>query len=70
MMTEIILHVLNEILQISKFKFFVSQKKVSRIAQIFLKFANVKHNSKIQKYFLSLKLFWGRLLLTNLFTTL
>ena len=32
-----------------KFKFFVSRDKFSRIDQIFLKFANVEHNSKIQK---------------------
>ena len=31
---------LNEIWQMSKFKFFVSRDKFSRIAQIFLKFAN------------------------------
>ena len=40
---------LNKILQMSKFKFFVSHDKFSRIAQIFLKFANVEHNWKIQK---------------------
>ena len=40
---------LNEILQIPKFKFFVSRDKFARIAQIFLKFANVEHNWKIQK---------------------
>ena len=34
----------------SVFKFFISQDIFSRIAQIFLKFANVKHNSKIQKF--------------------
>ena len=33
----------------SVFKFFISRDIFSRIAQIFLKFANVKHNSKIQK---------------------
>ena len=33
----------------SKFKFFVLQDKVSKIAQIFLKFENVKHNWKTQK---------------------
>ena len=42
---------LNEILQMSKFKFFVSQVKFSGIAQIFLIFANAEHN-----YFE--KLFW------------
>ena len=35
---------LNGILQMSKFKFFVSRDKFSRIAQMFLKFANVQHN--------------------------
>ena len=34
----------NEILEISKFKLFVSRDKFSRIAQIHLKLANVKHN--------------------------
>ena len=33
----------------SKFKFFISRDKFSRIAQIFLKFANVKHDWKIRK---------------------
>ena len=33
----------------SKFEFFVSRDKFSRIAQIFLKFENVEHNWKIQK---------------------
>ena len=32
-----------------KFKFFVSQDKFPRIAQMFLKFANIEHNLKIQK---------------------
>ena len=40
---------LNEILEMSKFEFFVSWDKFSRIAQIFLEFWNVKHNWKIQK---------------------
>ena len=35
---------LNEILQMLKFKFFVSRNKLSTIPEIFLKFANVKHN--------------------------
>ena len=35
---------LNEILQMSKFKLFVSRDKFSRIAQIFLKFANGEHD--------------------------
>ena len=41
---------LNEISQMSKFKLFVSQDKFSRIVQIFLKFASVIHNWKIQKF--------------------
>ena len=40
---------LNEILQMSKFKFFVSRDKFSRIAQLFLKFASGEHDLKIQK---------------------
>ena len=47
-MTEFFLHFLNKILQMSKFKFFISWKIFSRIADIVLKLANVKHNSKIQ----------------------
>ena len=43
-MTELILEFLNEILQMSKFRFFVSRDRFSRIAQVFFKFANVKHN--------------------------
>ena len=39
---------LNEILQMTKSKFFVLRDKFSRIAQIFLKFANVEHNWKPQ----------------------
>ena len=34
----------------SKFKFFVSRDNFSRIAQIFLKFGNVNHNWKIEKF--------------------
>ena len=33
-----------EILQMSKFGYFILQDKCSRIVQIFLKFANIKHN--------------------------
>ena len=44
MTAELILHFLNEILQMSKVRLFVSRDKFSRIAQVFLKFANVKHN--------------------------
>ena len=40
---------INEILQMSKFKLFVSRDKFFRSAQIFLKFVNVTHNWKIQK---------------------
>ena len=40
---------LNDILQMSKFEFFVLQDRFSKPAQIFLKFANVEHNWKIQK---------------------
>ena len=35
----------------SKFKLFVPQDKFSRIAQIFLKFSNGKHDWKIEKFF-------------------
>ena len=42
----------------SKFKFFVSQDKFSIIAQIFLKFANVQHNWKIQNWKIILKNSW------------
>ena len=54
--TKSILHFFNEILQLSKFKFFVSRDKFSSYPQIFLKFANVKHNWKIRK--LNKILFW------------
>ena len=40
---------LNEILQISKFKFFVSWEKFSRIAHTFLKFEDVKHTWQVLK---------------------
>ena len=40
---ELILHFLNEILQISKFKVFASRDKFSRIAQILLKVAQLKN---------------------------
>ena len=49
MTAELILHFLNEILQMSKFRLFVSRDEFSKIAQVFLKFANVKHNWKIQR---------------------
>ena len=39
---------LNEILLTSTFKFFVSWNKFFRIAQIFLKFENVKHTWEVQ----------------------
>ena len=48
----------NEILQISKLKFFVLRDKFSKITQIFLKFANVEHHWKIQKLKNSLKNSW------------
>ena len=44
MTAELILHFLNEILQMSKFRLFASRDTFSKIAQVFLKFANVKHN--------------------------
>ena len=47
MTTGLILHFLNEIVQMSKFRFFVSRDKFSRIAQMFLKFVNVNHSQKI-----------------------
>ena len=40
----------NEILLMSKFKFFVSRNKFSIIAKIFLKSPNVTHNWNIQKW--------------------
>ena len=49
MTAELILHFLNEILQMSKFRLFASRDTFSKIAQVFLKFANVKHNWKIQR---------------------
>ena len=42
MTTKFFLHFLNDMLQMSKFKFFVLQDKFSRIAQMLLNFANVK----------------------------
>ena len=45
--TELMLHFHNEILQMSKF--FVSWDKFSKIAEIFLKFENVKPNWEIQR---------------------
>ena len=41
MTTELILHLLNEILQMSKCKFFFSRVIFPRIVQTFLKYANV-----------------------------
>ena len=40
---------LNKILQTTKFKLFVWRDKFSITAQIFLKFATVKHNRNVQK---------------------
>ena len=45
--TELMLHFHNEILQMSKF--FVSWDKFSKIAEIFLKFENVKANWEIER---------------------
>ena len=42
---------LSKTLQMSKLKFSVSRAKFSRTAQIFLEFANIEHNWKIEKFF-------------------
>ena len=54
MMTELILHFLSEILQMSKFNFFFSRDKFSGIAQIFLKFAKVITKFKDWKILLNI----------------
>ena len=50
MTTKLFLHFLNDMLQMSKFKFFVLQDKFYRIAQMLLNFANVKCTWKIENF--------------------
>ena len=40
---------LNENVQMLKFKFFVLRGKFYKVSQIFLEFANIEHNWKIEK---------------------